>query len=191
MLSRTIEMIEEKRAELVAYVLAITAIPTFAISWRFWTPYRTFPTVPYVPGLHPTQFSVVVLVVACVGLVLACVHRHRPLGLATFVLCVCFLVLEDQSRLQPYIYVEAIVAIGLLYHAVRGGELNALRVATVCVYLWAGIHKLNVHYFDDVFPWVFFSPRITHWLSFLESHPTVVRMMALSSALLVGGGMIY
>lgn len=184
MLSRAIEMTEERRAQLVANVLAITAIPTFAISWRFWTPYRTFPTVPYIPGLHPTQFSVVVLVMACAGLVLACAPKHRPLGLATFILCLCFLVLEDQSRLQPYIYVEVIVAIGLFHHAVKGGELNALRVATVFVYLWAGIHKLNVHYFDEVFPWVFFSPRITHWLSFLEYHPTVVRTMALSSALL-------
>jgi hypothetical protein len=100
------------------------------------------------------------------------------------VLCTCFLILEDQSRLQPYIYVSLIVALGLLYHAVRGGELNALRTAVVFVYLWAGIQKLNVHYFRETFPWVFFSPRVTHWLLFLSGHVRIVAVMALASALL-------
>jgi hypothetical protein len=183
-------MIEERRATLTAYVLASTSLATFVISWRFWTPYRTYPTVPYIPGLHPTGFSVVVLVSACAGLVLACLPRQKIVGLSTFLLCTCFLILEDQSRLQPYIYVEIIVALGLLYHAAKGGELSALRIAVVFVYLWAGLHKLNVHYFNEVFPWVFFSPRITHWLSFLQAYPALVRLIALASALLEVGASV-
>ena len=180
-------MTEERRAKLTTYVLVITSVLTFAISWRFLAPYRTFPTVPYVSGLHSTEFSVAVLLIGCVGLVLASIPRHAIVGLSIFLVCISFLILEDQSRLQPYIYVFLIVAVGLLYHAVTGGKLNTLRTAIIFVYLWAGIQKLNVHYFRDVFPWVFFTPRITHWLSFLTVHPRIVEVMALSSALLEVG----
>jgi hypothetical protein len=132
-------MTEERRAILTTYVLSSTSILAFAISWRFWTPYRTYPTVPYISGLHPTQFSVLVLVVGCMGLVLACIPRFNVVGLTVFVLCTSFLILEDQSRLQPYVYVSLIVALGLIYHKITGGELAALRTAIVLVYLWAGI----------------------------------------------------
>jgi hypothetical protein len=183
-------MTENRRAKLTTYVLASTSIATFAISWRFWTPYRTYPTVPYISGLHPTGFSVVVLVVACAGLVLACLPRKEIVGLSMFLLSTGFLILEDQSRLQPYIYVEFILALGLLYYSAKGGELGALRLAVAFVYLWTGLHKLNVHYFDEVFPWVFFGSRITHSLSFLQNHPTLVRLMAVSSAFLEVGASV-
>jgi uncharacterized membrane protein YphA (DoxX/SURF4 family) len=177
-------MTEDRRAQITAYVLAGTSIVTFGISWRFWTPYRTFPTVPYIDGMHPTEVSIVVLVVACAGLLLGCIPRWRAIGFSAFLLCTCFLILEDQSRLQPYIYVSLMLALGLIYYAVKGGDLNALRIAVALVYVWAGIHKLNVHYTDQVFPWVFFGGRFTHWLGFLQNHPSIVRLMALFSALL-------
>jgi Vitamin K-dependent gamma-carboxylase len=184
-------MSEERRAQLTAYVLASTSIVTFGISWRFWTPYRTFPMVPYISGMHPTGFSVIVLVAACVGLLLGCIPRWRTIGFTAFLLCMCFLILEDQSRLQPYIYVSLILAFGLLYYAIKGGDLSAPRIAIVLVYVWAGIHKLNVHYFDQVFPWVFLSGPLTHWLSFLQNHTTIVRLVALSTALMeVGAGVL-
>jgi hypothetical protein len=34
------------------------------------------------------------------------------------------------------------------------------------VYLWAGLHKLNVHHLTQIFPWVFFTPR-NHALALL------------------------
>ena len=185
-------MKEDCRAQLTTYVLASTSIATFAISWRFWTPYRTYPTVPYISGLRPTGFSIVVLVLACAGLVLACLPWQKIVGLSTFLLSTGFLILEDQSRLQPYIYVEIIVALGLLYYAAKGGELSTLRLAVAFVYLWAGIHKLNVHYFNEVFPWVFSGSRITRpLLSFLQPHLALVRLMALSSALLEVGASVF
>jgi hypothetical protein len=48
-----------------------------------------------------------------------------------------------------------------------------------------------VHYFRDVFPWVFFTPSVTHWLSFLTIHPRVVTIMALASALVEVGAAAF
>lgn len=177
----SLDMTEECRAGLVVCVLSSTSLSTFGISWRFWTPYRTYPEVPYVPGLHATGFSVALLIAACLGLILACVPRLRVVALLVFVLCTIFLILEDQSRLQPYLYVELMVGIGLIYYTLNGRDLNGIRIALVLVYFWTGIQKLNVHYFREVFPWVISSG--THCPS-LGGHPRLLAPLALATALL-------
>jgi hypothetical protein len=183
-------MNEELRADFTTVVLAMSSILTFAISWRFWTPYRTFPVVPYLNFLNPSQLSVVVFAFACIGLVIACTQKYRALGLGAFLFGTAFLVLEDQSRLQPYIYLEMIIALGLLWHTLKGASLTSIRMALVCVYFWSGAHKLNVNYFSHVFPWVLFGGRITHGLSFLAYHPTILKTMALLSALMETGAAV-
>jgi hypothetical protein len=186
-----VSMPDEIRAKLTLYVLALSSILTFAISWRFWTPYRTYPMVPFLPGLHlAATVSIAMLVMACVGLVVAAAPKTTTVGLSGFLLSTAILILEDQSRLQPYIYVEIVVAFGLLYHSIKGGELRSVRMALVFVYLWAGIQKLNIHYFDEVFPWVFFGPRAMHLLSFLQNYHLIFRGVALFSALLEIGACV-
>jgi hypothetical protein len=53
-------------------------------------------------------------------------------------------------------------------------------LALIFFYFWAGVHKLNAQYLTRVFPLVFFTPPITHWLSYLGHW----RLMATATALL-------
>ena len=166
---------DETRTKWAVRILAFMAIASFAVTWRVWTPYRTYPAVPYIPWLHPSAVSVGVLAFACLGLLASLQDRFRKEGLVVFLLCTTVLILEDQSRLSTYIYIGLFAALCLLVD-----RLDCFRLALILVYFWAGFHKLNVHYLTRVFPWAFFTPRFTHWLSNLGHW----RLMAAASALL-------
>jgi hypothetical protein len=99
--------------------------------------------------------------------------RFRKTGLLIFSLCTAFLVLEDQSRLLAWVYISLVAAVCLLVD-----RLDCFRLALPFVYFWAGFHKFNGQYLTRVFPWVFFTPHITHWLSYLGHW----RLMAAASA---------
>lgn len=165
----------EARTRWAVGILAFMGIASFAVTWRMWTPYRTYPAFPYFPWLHPSAVSVGVLTFACVGLLASLWDRFRKAGLVVFFLCTAFLVLEDQSRLLAYVYIGLFAAVCLF-----ADRLDCLRLALMFVYFWAGLHKLNGQYLTRVFAWVFFTPRITHWLSYLGHW----RLMAAVSALL-------
>jgi hypothetical protein len=165
---------DEARTKGTVHILAFMSITSFAVTWRRWTPYRAYPAVPYIPWLHPSAVSVGVLVLACVGLLASLWNRFRKPGLVVFSLCAAFLILEDQSRFQTYIYIGLFAALCVLVD-----RLDCFRLALIFVYFWAGFHKLNAEYLTRVFPWVFFTPRITHWLSHLGHW----RLMAVVSAL--------
>ncbi|MGB6623301.1 MAG: hypothetical protein WBE43_00815 [Candidatus Acidiferrales bacterium] len=164
---------DEARTKWAARILAFMGIASFAVTWRVWTPYRTYPAIPYIPWLHPSAVSVGVFALACVGLLASLWNRFRKAGLLVFFLCTAFLVLEDQSRLLAYIYISLVAAVCLLFD-----RLDCFRLALPFVYFWAGFHKFNGQYLTRVFPWVFFTPHITHWLSYLGHW----RLMAAASA---------
>jgi hypothetical protein len=166
---------DEARTRWAVRILAFMGIASFAVTWRVWTPYRTYPAVPLIAWLHPSAVSVGVLAFACVGLLASLWDRFRKAGLVVFFLCTAFLVLEDQSRLLAYAYIGLFAAACLFTD-----RLDCFRWGLIFVYFWAGFHKLNAQYLTRVFPWVFFTPRITHWLSHLGHW----RLMALASALM-------
>ncbi len=164
---------DEARTKWAVRILAFMLIASFAIAWRGWTPYRTYPAVPYIPWLHPSAVSVGILAFACLGLLASLQGRFRKEGLVVFFLCTAFLIVEDQSRLSTYIYIGLFAALCLLVD-----RLDCFRLALILFYFWAGFHKLNAHYLTRVFPWVFFTPRITHWLAYIGHW----RLMAVASA---------
>ena len=123
---------DEARTKWAVRILAFMAIASFAVTWRRWTPYRTYPAVPYIPWLHPSAVSVGVLAFACLGLFASLWDHFRKAGLVFFFLCTAFLILEDQSRLPLYIYIELIAALCLLF-----ARLDCFRLALIFVYFWA------------------------------------------------------
>jgi hypothetical protein len=124
---------DEARTKWAVRVLVFMLIAEFAVTWRGWTPYRTYPAVPYVPWLHPSAFSVGLLAFACLGLLASLWDRFRKAGLVVFFLCTVFLILEDQSRLSTYIYIGLWAAVFLLVD-----RLDCFRLAFMLFYFWAG-----------------------------------------------------
>lgn len=147
------------RLRLLRVVLALAMLCGFALSRALWlSAGRTFPTVPVFDLLPrvPAPFDFVWLL-ALAALLVAAAAAARPrrylfasLGLAVG------LALWDQMRWQPWFY-QYVFMMLLVAAAPAGaeGEEAALRACGLVVaglYFWAGVHKLNPRFFEEVVP---------------------------------------
>ena len=72
-----------------------------------------------------------------------------------------FVVIRDQSRLQPYVYMYLVTLIVLGASAADDPDTctDSLCIMTAAAYVWSGAQKLNPIFFDFTFP-VFISPAL-------------------------------
>jgi uncharacterized membrane protein YphA (DoxX/SURF4 family) len=133
-------------------------------SWRLWFPYeRVFPLVPLVnvfedklPLLSMALSSVFVLV----GL--SCLFIRKPRYCIPILFIISLLMLAiDQTRLQPWFYQFSILLFLLSLYNWRVDEprdytgiFMNIRIVIAFVYIWSGIQKFNIHFFEKVWPWM-------------------------------------
>ena len=130
-------------------------------SYRLWLTSRRFPLVPVAdgfPALAPPGDAI--LLALLLGLLVVALRFYRP-AVAAFLIGALFLVLGDQTRLQPWFYLYAVMLLLTLFP--DRIALAGCRVALSGVYVWSGIQKLNGAYFEEVVPW--FAAPASRWLS--------------------------
>lgn len=76
--------------------------------------------------------------------------------LSTTLLFLLILALQDQIRWQPWFYIFGILLVFLLAYYFKQINTHSLadifRIATIGVYIWSGIHKLNTAFVEDTLP---------------------------------------
>jgi uncharacterized membrane protein YphA (DoxX/SURF4 family) len=119
---------------------------------------RLYPVVPVVAGMPAPSFapSALLLIALLAVLVLAMVPRLPPWFRALPVGAIVLFVILDQSRLQPWVFMYAIV-LAVAAFASRDDERNAsvlmtLRFVVAAQYVWSGLQKANVSFVDQVWP---------------------------------------
>jgi hypothetical protein len=143
------------------------------LSPNLWVSARTYPLTPLwnaVPPLpYPADYALFGLFVAlAAGVGIA---RGRAVGwLAAVALAVAaFLVLEDVSRLQPWLYQYSFMLLALcLYGWGRIGMQDALNTCCLIVaatYFWSGLQKANAGFFEVTYPWLVgpLTERLPDW----------------------------
>lgn len=84
---------------------------------------------------------------------------HRP-GMILFLAGAVFLALGDQNRWQPWFYLYGVLlALTLLPEA---SGVAGMRFVVSAVYVWSGVQKCNVGFYQEVVP--FFLQPMTGWL---------------------------
>jgi uncharacterized membrane protein YphA (DoxX/SURF4 family) len=155
----------------------------FALSPKLWMSSRFYPLTPvwsvFKPLASPADYIVFFTVTAL--LIAAAIVPRREILIALFVL-LGWLVLQDQSRLQPWFYQYALM---LLAIALAGPKRPAAALNTCCLivaatYIWSGLAKLNPNFIGDTFPFLVRpfigeGQLVGHWL---------VRVLAFAAALL-------
>lgn len=129
----------------------------FALSPKLWLSSRLYPLTPVwsfikpltSPGDYIVFFTVIALLIA------AAIVPRREIQIAVFVL-LTLVVLQDQSRLQPWFYQYALM---LLAIALAGPDRPAAALNTCCLivaatYVWSGLAKLNPNFIGDTFPFL-------------------------------------
>jgi uncharacterized membrane protein YphA (DoxX/SURF4 family) len=152
----------QSRLYYLRLTIVIAYLAGIALSHKLWIgASRTFPTVPLIEGLAIVTPSAEYLLspLLIISLVLSAISSrpHRYL-IAAAVLTV-FLIVLDQSRLQPWVY-QYLIMLSVLgwysgYHpdsAAPDYGLAVNQLVIAALYFWSGIQKLNWTFCHEVAP---------------------------------------
>ena len=163
-------MDERTRLAWVKAVVALGFLGAVVLTPRLWLSTRTYPLVPVFETVTAPPFpgDFVGLGLLLVLLTLAALPRAR-VSLVILLGLLLLLTLQDQSRWTPWSYQYSLLLIALAFHAWRRDDasttaavLATCQVVMASLYFWGGMHKANVVFVRQVWPW--FLQPLTSWL---------------------------
>ena len=143
-------------------ILALGLATGVLVSLPLWLSVRGFPLMPRMPVVPPPpppldSAAVAVLLLLALAIMVRPQPRVEILGLS---LVTALLVLADQNRCQPWVY-QYVAMLVVAGPSVRGEppggtatRLDALRVMLASIYVWSGIQKINLLFFNDIALWL-------------------------------------
>lgn len=153
----------------LSLTLALGMIAGLLFSPQLWVSTRAYPLTPLfdaIPSLvYPVDYALFGLLIALVAF--SGIAHARWTGWCALgaVAILAFLLVEDQSRLQPWVYqyLFMLAAVGLSGLGVLSmeGALNTCRLVVAFTYLWSGLQKANASFVSVVYPWLV-EPLATH-----------------------------
>lgn len=166
-----------QRSALIYKSICILFFIGILLSLPLWHGQRMFPLVPMIPGLPtlPAPFDYVLVGLILLTLVLNAIWMQRRFTIALLLL-VFWLVFFDQMRLQPWVYLYALVLIPFAFADFHKEKekapsslaiINYLQVLLVGVYCWSGLHKFTPSFIELTHPFLLkslFRVPDGHWL---------------------------
>ena len=168
------------------YIITIAFACQMSLSLHLWLPIdRHYPLFSLLPFHYPIGLTALLNGLFLLGLGLACLSvAWRKQALAVVLSCFFLLVIEDVNRFQPWAYVYVTILSSMAWHLGRSNSqklLASLQFILLMVYFWSGVHKLNVQFINDVFPWLIGIFEATSWL---KEFPSVGYSMGLFEMLI-------
>ncbi|MBC7864337.1 MAG: DoxX family membrane protein [Bacteroidia bacterium] len=159
MLKNIMEEIYKDRIRKITRIVSVCLIIQLLITYKLWVmAWRTVPAVPLFsflpvnPGNTIDFFLLTLLFIFCFILVLLPSSRKLFLLIP---LLFFVLILEDSSRLQPWVYLYSLMFLYLFFQSQNNANvLFAWKIILSSVYIWSGIQKLNPHFASEMFPWL-------------------------------------
>lgn len=123
------------------------------MSYKLWVPNRFFPHIP-IPFIT-VKFNGLVgwtaLLMLAISL-LCCIFYKSRICLALIVFSTIVLVLLDQMRMQPWVYLYFTILTCLVLTGQQIDRentfMNCVQIICVGIYFWSGLHKLNSAFLD-------------------------------------------
>lgn len=149
-------------ADQAVRLTAVTLIIQLLVSRKLWIPYgREFPLIPFF-GSIPLSLGVTFDALLSIAVVLLLIAQLWKPFCRTISACLLIifivLVLEDVSRLQPWLYLDSLLYLTIL---LRKKETDLERILPLVVlfslsatYLWSGVQKCNLAFATEFFPWL-------------------------------------
>jgi len=143
-----------------------------ALSLPLWQTRLSYPGVPLFDFIPPFPSPLDLLFLALFGVALVALGwRPRSRALAVFWFsAAAFLVVQDQSRLQPWFIANALLLAAIVFSSAEDEALSLCRLILVAIYFWSGVHKMNLSFVDALFPSLissFGAPRLAVPLHYL------------------------
>ena len=132
-------------------VLCLATAGMMAISWPLWVSGGLFPKVPFVGGIRllPIWASWIRFGIAIAAMLTAATGFRWRIAVGVALGLSAWMVLEDQFRLQPWMY--QFLLMGFALAACPEGQAFALcRLFLVAMYFYSGLSKLNGSFVDEM-----------------------------------------
>ncbi len=141
------------RLFMVRVLIGFGLLSGIVISLPLWVTRTSYPRLPllnFIPGLpKPLDIGVLFFFLAVlVSLVWRPDYKHIAM---IWIATVIVLVLQDQSRLQPWFVEYGLIFIAVTIPKKSTKALNASRLVIVAIYFWSGVHKMNTYFAGAVF----------------------------------------
>lgn len=174
-------------------VLAVGFIVSLLLSTKLWLTDRTYPLTPVLSNLPQPNFPFDYLLY---GSLIVCLfftifHKNFKRYLIGSIILVTFLLLLDQSRLQPWVYQYTTMLLVLCVFSWQVNDLrsvpyilNISRFIVATIYFYSGLQKLNPEFIILTFPWMM--QPITHQLSLNSSDVILVGITVPIIEMLIG-----
>ncbi len=153
---------EYNRIKYARLILCITLVVIFLISFQLWLTNRNYPLAPVFDGFPvfhgAVEYLFAVMLLSFPLFIL--IFRNSPFFTYALITLFIFMVLGDQNRLQPYLYQMLLMLLCIAvfsakkFHRKNAFAIQCIRIILFGTYFWAGIHKINHHFIDRMYPFV-------------------------------------
>lgn len=148
-----LELSTNNRVRIITSSVCTFFFSGIVMSFNLWIPDRFFPMLPAFSFFAevPNPIDLALLFVLMGSLLLTIFFRSK-IPIALSILSTISLVVLDQMRLQPWVYIYFSVLLCLLFlYDDEPSLINCLRLICIGIYLWSGIHKINDNFLEVTF----------------------------------------
>jgi len=146
----------KKRLSLILQTVCIALITGIILSFNLWISDRFYPLASvfnFIPPLASPFDSIAAILL--ILLLLAIYYNFKSFFIYAALTLLIMLLLQDQNRWQPWIYLYMLFLIPYLLFPVRkeikGNLLPYFQLILIAVYIWSGIHKLHPNFINITF----------------------------------------
>lgn len=146
----------DKRYHIISLIILLAIGCQMVMSKALWLhTFRTFPLIPFYDPFHfelPSIINILLSALFCISFLgLIFLKRRRKLMMTGILVISVLWVLEDVTRFQVWFY-QFMAMLACIYFIEK--PRSALIVILAGIYFWSGLHKLNVYFVEDTFPWL-------------------------------------
>ncbi len=149
----------EVRLNCVFRLLMVGLFTQMLLSWSLW--WRSDGVLPYLPVFFSSESwmedsSIILFPVFLLLVILNLFFLKPKIFLKLLLLTGLLLIFGNIHRLQVWFYFYGLMLFLFLWKQRTAAELLmfTMRGVVAGVYLWSGLHKFNVHFQTDIFPWL-------------------------------------
>jgi hypothetical protein len=176
-------------------ILCGATVLMVGLSWPLWLDRDDFPRIPFVGGWDglPAWLTRVLLGAIGATLVSAAIGwAWRPMMLLSLGL-LTIEVLEDQNRLQPWVYQYLLIGLGLVAFPI-GTSLRLARLYAISLYFYSGLSKLDASFVRELGP-TFLTAGLSPLGLSAEGWPAAARTVAIlampASEIAIAIGLVF
>ncbi len=162
-----------RRIKMLKNLIALATLSSLLVSWKLWIGERLFPRIPAFDALPVLNNAIEIFIYG--AMLLSCVFiflsRKPRVFILTLLLLASAMCLADVNRLQPWVYLYALLFFVMLFYNWRVDEprdytpvFSTIRLTIIAFFIWDGFHKMNYSYIHETWPWMLhpFESVISH-----------------------------